>query len=433
MIKTSYDVIIVGAGVGGLFTALHLPREKQILILSKEGLRSSDSFLAQGGICMLRGDFDYDEYFEDTLRAGHYENNRDSVDLMLRTSQQVIRELVECGARFTTAPDGSFVFTREGAHTSPRILYHEDCTGKEITSHLLRKVQKLSNVTFAPHTTMLDILTEGNLCYGVVIRDNQSGELSTVTAPYTVLASGGIGGLFRHSTNFRHLTGDALAVCLKHGVELEHVDYIQIHPTTLYSPKRGRRFLISESVRGEGAILLDKNGNRFTDELQPRDVVSAAIKAQMEKDGTPYVLLDLRPIGAEEIERHFPTIVKKCREEGYDVLKEPIPVVPAQHYFMGGIRVDRDSRTTMERLYAVGETSCNGVHGRNRLASNSLLESLVFAMRAAEQITERDEPMPSVAYDFTFDPAEYADDNERKAQYKQAVLEEIEKEKNSHV
>ena len=171
MIKDSYDVIIVGAGVGGMFTALHLPREKRILMLSKDGLRKSDSFLAQGGICMLKNESDYDEYFEDTMRAGHYENNRDSVDLMIRTSPQVISELVGYGVRFTRDQNGKFVFTREGAHTSPRILYHEDCTGKEISSHLLRQVRKMENVTLVPHMTVEDILTDGNACFGVVVRD----------------------------------------------------------------------------------------------------------------------------------------------------------------------------------------------------------------------------------------------------------------------
>lgn len=423
-----YDVIIVGAGVGGLFTAMHLPTDKKILILSKEGLRQSDSFLAQGGICMLRGDYDYDEYFEDTMRAGHYENNVQSVDIMLRSSQEVIRELVEAGARFTTDENGNFVFTREGAHRSPRILYHEDCTGKEITSHLLSQVKKMKNVTLLAHTTVIDLLMEENACFGVVTRDNKTGEIRDYRAPYTVLATGGIGGLFTHSTNFRHLTGDALALCLKYGVELEHIDYIQIHPTTLYSKKKGRRFLISESVRGEGAILLDRDGNRFTDELQPRDVVTRTIREQMAKEGSEFVRLDMRPIGEEEIRKHFPTIVKKCEQEGYNVFEEPIPVVPAQHYFMGGIKVDSDSKTTADRLFAVGETSCNGVHGKNRLASNSLLESLVFAVRAAKKIAETPAELTERERSFVLDASVY----EEKQDWKALLLKEIEKEKKSH-
>lgn len=195
------------------------------------------------------------------------------------------------------------------------------------------------------------------------------------------------GGLYRYSTNFRHLTGDGLAIALRHGVALQNPDYVQIHPTTLYSEStQDRRFLISESVRGEGAKLYNKNMERFVDELLPRDRVSQAIYAQMEKDGTDFVWEDLRPIPEQELREHFPNIVEHCREMGYDVTKECIPVVPAQHYFMGGVKVDHNSRTSMPRLYAVGETACNGVHGKNRLASNSLLESLVFAKRAAGEM-----------------------------------------------
>ena len=208
----------------------------------------------------------------------------------------------------------------------------------------------------------------------------------SIQADYTVLATGGIGGLFKHSTNYRHLTGDAIALAVKYGIKLQHIDYIQIHPTTLYSKKDGREFLISESVRGEGAILLNAKGERFVNELLPRDVVAGAIFEEMKKEGSEHVWLSLAPIPEEEIKTHFPNIYQHCLEEGYDVTKEPIPVVPSQHYFMGGIDVDSNSKTSMSRLYAVGETACNGVHGRNRLASNSLLESLVFAKRAAKHI-----------------------------------------------
>lgn len=427
--ENCYDVIIVGSGVGGLYTALNLPEEKKILILSKEGLEKSDSYLAQGGICMLKGEEDYASYFEDTMRAGHYENNRDSVEVMIRSSQAVIADLVGYGARFRREEDGSFSFTREGAHSAPRILFHEDCTGREITSHLLKAAEKRPNITFLPQHTALDLLCDTE-CRGVIVRENRTGEVFAVSAAYTVLATGGIGGLFQNSTNFRHLTGDALAICYKRHIAVEHVNYIQIHPTTLYSRKRGRRFLISESVRGEGAVLLNAAGERFTDELQPRDVVTAAIRRQMKEEGSDYVRLDMRPIGAKEIASHFPTIVKRCEEEGYDVFSEPIPVVPAQHYFMGGVKVDLNSKTTMERLYAVGETSCNGVHGKNRLASNSLLESLVFAKRAAADMIahwgEPKSPLPP------YRASDYADVKKIRRQYKQKILREIEKERTKH-
>ncbi|MBQ8140544.1 MAG: FAD-binding protein, partial [Clostridia bacterium] len=248
-------------------------------------------------------------------------------------------------------------------------------------------------------------------------------------ADYTVLATGGIGGIFEHSTNYKHLTGDAIALALKYGIRLQHNDYIQIHPTTLYTEKEGsREFLISESVRGEGAILLNSKGERFVNELLPRDVVANAIFAEMKKEGTKHVWLSLAPIPEEEIRTHFPNIYQRCLDEGYDATKEPIPVVPSQHYFMGGIDVDRYSKTSMERLYAAGETACNGVHGRNRLASNSLLESLVFAKRAAKHIVEGYSALTNDT-EITVDESKYQN---YKEEYKAAVLAAIEKERSSH-
>ena len=382
-IKT--DVVIVGTGVGGAFSALNLPEDKQILMITKSDLESSDSFLAQGGICVLRDDEDSEGYFEDTMRAGHYENRKESVDIMIRSSQEIIHDLIEYGVDFAKK-DGNLAFTREGAHSRPRILFHEDITGKEITSKLLMHVKKRKNVQIHEYTTMTDIIVKNGKCAGILAK-TADGEEMKIYAQDTIFASGGIGGRYQHSTNFPHLTGDALDISRKHGIRLEHLDYVQIHPTTLYSSKPGRRFLISESVRGEGAVLYNKDGERFVNELLPRDVVTKAIREQMEKDGTDHVWLSMENIDKNTILEHFPNICERCLEEGYDVTKEWIPVVPAQHYFMGGIWVDSDSRTSMEHLYAVGETSCNGVHGANRLASNSLLESLVFAKRAAHKIS----------------------------------------------
>lgn len=382
--KMNTNVVIVGSGVGGLFSVLNLPTDKDVVLITKSDLESSDSFLAQGGICVLRDEEDYDSYFEDTMKAGHYENRKESVDIMIRSSREIIQDLVSYGVEFEKK-DGEFAYTREGAHSKPRILFHEDITGKEITSKLLAQVKKLPNVTLMEYTTMTDIIEQNGKCAGI-IAENQEGTLE-IYAENTILASGGIGGRYKHSTNFPHLTGDALDISEKHGIRLEHLDYVQIHPTTLYSTKPGRRFLISESVRGEGAVLYNKKKERFVNELLPRDVVTKAIREEMEKDGTDYVWLSMENIPEEKILKHFPNIYRHCLEEGYDVTKECIPVVPAQHYFMGGIWVDSDSRTSMEHLYAVGETSCNGVHGANRLASNSLLESLVFAKRAAKRIS----------------------------------------------
>lgn len=419
------DIVIVGCGVAGLYCALSLPTDQQITVITKSKAEESDSFLAQGGICVQHDDGDYDAFFEDTLRAGHYENRRESVDIMIRSSRAVIDELIALGVRFAKRGD-ELLYTKEGAHSRPRILYHEDETGKEITACLLRHARQKPNITLLEETAMVDLLTDGNCCHGIVAR-LPDGSYEPISADYTVLATGGVGGLYPHSTNFPHLTGDALALALRYGIELEHVDYVQIHPTTLYQKEKGRSFLISESVRGEGAILLNDRGERFVDELLPRDVVAGAIFAEMKKTGAEHVWLSLAPIPKEEILSHFPNIYHHCLEVGYDVTREPIPVVPAQHYFMGGIHVDRYSKTSMEHLYAVGETACNGVHGKNRLASNSLLESLVFAARAAKAMTEHYEALAPLSV--TPDASAYENCEEA---YGQAVRAAIEKEKQSH-
>lgn len=382
--KKNYDVIIIGTGVAGLFNALNLPEYLEILMITKAGLEESDSFLAQGGICVLKNENDFESYFEDTMKAGHYENTKESVEVMIRSSREIISDLLRYGVEFESE-EGELRYTREGAHSTPRILYHEDVTGKEITGKLLKQVLDKENITIMEHTAMTDILSHNNDCYGVIIK-LENGHETTVMAHDIVLACGGIGGRYQHSTNFPHLTGDALTIARKHDIRLKNLDYIQIHPTTLYSTKPGRRFLISESVRGEGAVLYNKAGERFVNELLPRDLLTKEIYKQMEKDETPYVWLSMQTIQGIDVTRRFPNIYQHCLDEGFDVTKECIPVVPAQHYFMGGIDVDLDSRTSMEHLYAVGETSCNGVHGKNRLASNSLLESLVFAKRAAKDI-----------------------------------------------
>lgn len=420
------DILIVGCGVAGLYCALNLPKDKKITIVTKNKALKSDSFLAQGGICVLRDEDDFKDFFEDTMKAGHYENNPDSVEIMINSSQEVIGDLVSLGVRFEKNGE-NFNYTREGAHSRARILFHEDETGKEITTHLLKNAQSRDNITLIENFTMVDFICSDNSCNGIIGHDI-NGNYVSICADYTVLATGGIGGLFQHSTNYRHLTGDALALALKYNIKLQHMDYIQIHPTTLYTKKNGREFLISESVRGEGAILLNSRGERFVNELLPRDVVAKAIFDEMKKENSEHVWLSMIPIPIEEIQNHFPNIYRQCLEEGYDVTKEPIPVVPSQHYFMGGIEVNSDSKTSMDRLYAVGETACNGVHGRNRLASNSLLESLVFAKRAAMHIisiyTKLQQPR-----EVSVDASCYEGYAEK---YKKLVLDAIEKEKKSH-
>ena len=413
------DVIIVGTGAAGLYCALHLPKEMNILMITKEEATLSDSYLAQGGISTLKDKEDYESYYEDTMKAGHYENNPESVKIMIESSPEVISKLIQYGVDFDKNGE-EIAYTREGGHSKFRIMHHKDITGQEITSKLYDRVQELANVTILEHTMMVDIVEKDGCCKGIVAA-KKDGTMDVYYAKYVVLATGGVGGLFSHSTNFRHLTADGLAIALKHGVELENINYIQIHPTTLYSKKPGRRFLISESVRGEGAILLNKAGERFVDELLPRDVVTEAIREQMRKDHSDHVYMSVKHMDQEEFLKHFPNIYQRCLEEGYNMSRDLVPVTPSQHYFMGGIKVDSNSATTMPYLYAVGETSCNGVHGKNRLASNSLLEALVFAQRAAEHISEGEAVMEEVPVDMV----QYSSKEEIQKEYSQIVLEEI--------
>ncbi len=416
------EVVIVGSGVAGLFAALCLPKETEILVITKEDLKECDSYLAQGGVCVLKSIDDFNCYFEDTMKAGHYENNPESVRVMIESSTDVIGTLVDLGVSFDKEDDGDFDYTREGAHRQNRILHHKDETGKEITATLLKIAKKRENITLVPQTTMIDFIEKDNVCYGIVCED-EYGEMGAILARDVILATGGIGGLFLNSTNYSHITGDSFALALKHNVELKDMNYIQIHPTTLYSKKKGRRFLISESVRGEGAILLNENGERFTDELQPRDVVTDAILKEMAKFGTDHVYITLPTMSSDEARERFPNIFEACMDEGYDITKDMVPVTPAQHYMMGGVKTDINGRTTMEHLYAVGETACNGVHGRNRLASNSLLESLVFSKRAAELIaldkSEKDMNIPEL------DLNSYPDKATIQKEFKELIMAEI--------
>ena len=378
--QNKYDYVIVGSGVSGLYAALNLNSNNNILVISKSNLEDCDSYLAQGGICVLPEESDYDNFFNDTLKAGHYENDKDAVKEMILNSQDVISDLVKFNVDFTKNENG-FVYTREGAHSRPRILYHKDITGKEITRKLLAEVKTRKNITLSENTILLDIIENNGECSGVLV--SKDGKDYAINAKAVLLASGGVGGLYENSTNFKELTGDALTICYKHHIELKDVNYVQIHPTTLYSKKKGRRFLISESVRGEGALLYNSEGKRFADERLPRDILTNKILAEMKREGSNHVYLDMRVLGEDEVLNHFPNIYQACLEEGYDPLKDLVPVVPAQHYYMGGVKVNLNSKTSMNRLYCLGEAACNGVHGKNRLASNSLLESLVFAKKAA--------------------------------------------------
>ena len=392
----SCDVVIIGSGVAGLTCALSLDRKLEIILLTKKKLKDSNSYLAQGGISVCRGKNDREEYIEDTLIAGHYKNNREAVEILVDESEEAIKTLIKNGVKFTGDEKGLF-YTREGGHRKFRILYCEDQTGKYIMESLIEKVLERDNIKIIEDCEFLDIIEKENHCLGVLAKKE---EVFSIKSKFTVLATGGIGGIYENTTNFSHIKGDGVAAAIKHNIEIKDISYIQIHPTTFYKKEKERKFLISESVRGEGAILLNQKLERFTDELKPRDKVTKAILEEMKKDKSEYEWLDFSTIKLD-IKERFPNIYDHLIKNGINPYKDKVPIVPAQHYTMGGIKVDINSKTSMKNLYAIGEVACTGVHGQNRLASNSLLESVVFGKRASYSII--DENNISVYNDITDD------------------------------
>lgn len=376
------DVLIIGSGVSGLYCALNLRKDLNILVVCKDKMSCSNTYLAQGGISVARGNDDIPLYIQDTLRAGKYRNDLEAVKILSSESMESIENLIQMGLKFDRNEDNSLNFTKEGAHSINRIVHTKDNTGESTAKILIDRVKQKDNINTYENTHFVDIIEKESKCIGaILVREN---EQINVYAKAVVLATGGIGGLFNNSTNQRILVGDGIATAIKHNVELKDMNYIQIHPTAFYQEEKNqRRFLISESLRGEGGILTNVRGDRFINELLPRDVVSEAVYEQIRETETPYVNLDIRFLGKDYIINRFSTIYEECLKRGTDITKEYIRVSPAQHFFMGGIKVDINSKTSMENLYAVGETSCTGIHGANRLASNSLLEGLVFSRRAA--------------------------------------------------
>ncbi|MCI2779588.1 L-aspartate oxidase [Clostridium perfringens] len=382
--KRVADVLIVGSGIAGLYASLNLRDDLEIIMVSKKSVDLCNSSLAQGGIAVARGKEDFQSFIEDTLKAGKYENNIDSVRVLVEESMDNINKLMDLGANFEKDENG-VLFTKEGAHEINRIVYHKDITGKHVEDILLENVKRRKNIKIIEECEMVDIYHRDNRCIGALF--NKEGETLSIYAKVVILATGGIGGLFKKSTNERIITGDSIGIAIRNNIEIKDLSYIQIHPTAFFSKKsEEKRFLISESVRGEGGKLLNCNGERFVDELLPRDIVSKKIYEEMKKTNSNNVFLDVSFMEKSFLQKRFPNIYNKCLEEGIDISKEPIPVAPAQHYFMGGIKVDLNGKTSMKNLYAFGETSCTGVHGANRLASNSLLEALVFSRRGALEI-----------------------------------------------
>lgn len=389
-----YDVVIIGSGIAGVYTALSSPRNARILIITKEAIEVNNSVLAQGGIAVSLDQNDSpDLHFKDTINAGAGLCDETAVKALVTEAAENIATLCLYGVNFDRDGGRMLALTREAAHSMNRIIHTGDATGKEVCDTLVRAVSTLNNVTIREQTFAIDLITENGECKGVLTSNEDGTCLKAYYAPVVVCASGGYGQLYSRTTNPEVATGDGAALALRAGAELVDLEFVQFHPTVLFHPDN-QNFLISEAVRGEGAVLRNINGELFMEnyhpmkELAPRDVVSRAIFQEMQKTGSSHVFLDITHKDRDFLQHRFPTIFSKCLSYGIDISKDFIPVAPCQHYSMGGIRTDEWGKTRIPGFYAVGEAACNGIHGANRLASNSLLEGLVFGKRIGRQVQE---------------------------------------------
>mgnify|MGYP001064614228 CR=1 FL=1 len=394
MDSASYDVVIVGGGIAGLYSACLMDPEIRICVLIKGSKEENNSYLAQGGIAVaIKEDDDPELHFQDTIKAGAGLCDIAAVRLLTEEASQDIDTLIAFGTAFDRKEDGTILATREGGHSRFRIVHAlGDATGKAVVDSLILEAEQRANITLVHDCYAIDLLTSGNRAIGVIAGDDRV----IYYGEDIVLASGGIGQVYEKTTNPLIATADGIAMAKRAGAKLMDMEFVQFHPTAFFhESQEGVRFLISEAVRGEGGILRNSKGERFMPgysemaEIAPRDIVARAIFTEMKKDGSKHVWLDVTHLDGDYLTERFPTIAKRCLEYGIDIRKDWIPVSPVQHYFMGGIKTDLNGRTNLEHLYACGETACTGVHGANRLASNSLLEGLVFGRRVAEDICAR--------------------------------------------
>lgn len=392
--KKIYDVIIAGAGAAGLYAAMQLPKDVSVLLIAKRELSLSNSSLAQGGVAAVL-DKDNDNFklhIADTLIAGKYKNDPAAIEVLVTEGPTDVLKLKKLGVAFDLDDSGKLQMTLEAGHSRHRIVHHKDSTGKAITDVLIENVKELPNVDILENTMLYDLKKIDGGFSAFLLRE---GDAMCVNARYCIMATGGIGRVYAYTTNSAIATGDGITMAHNLGAKIKHLSWIQFHPTAFAAEKDRERFLISEAVRGEGAVLLNCKGERFCfnyderGELAPRDVVSEAIMLEAKKTQSESFYLDITHKDPQFVKNRFPMIYARCLEENVDITKDRIPVFPCQHYLMGGIDVDLSARTSIEGLYAAGECSHTGVHGANRLASNSLLEALVFSRRAAEDITAR--------------------------------------------
>lgn len=402
------DFLVIGSGIAGLSYALKVAEHGKVMIVTKTGANDTATWYAQGGIAAVMYNPDtYEKHISDTLKAGAYLNDESIVRITITESTERVKELIEWGTHFDKETSGKYALAREGGHSEYRVLHHQDKTGSEIQRALIEKVKQHPNILLLEDYFTVDIITQHHLgqiirrsnrdiqCFGAYVLNPQSGEIETILAKTTLLATGGAGNIYQTTTNPTIATGDGIAMLYRAKGIVDHMEFIQFHPTSLYNPSEKPSFLITEAIRGSGAILKDIRGNEFMQRydkrgsLAPRDIVARAIDSEMKISGSDHVYLDARHLPENEILQHFPGIYAKCLSIGINIMKDMIPVVPAAHYICGGIKTDEFGRTSINKLYASGEVACTGLHGSNRLASNSLLESVVFSHRAAQHAIEQ--------------------------------------------
>lgn len=401
--STKTDFLIIGSGIAGLTYALKVAQHGKVLMITKASEDESNTKYAQGGIAaVMYAPDSYNKHIEDTLICGDGLCDRSVVEMVIRESTARVTELAEWGANFDKTPAGDYELAREGGHSEKRILHHKDITGFEIERALLAQVHTHPNIEILAHHFAVEIITQHHLgievnsrtpgitCYGAYVMDTESGKVDTVLSRVTLIATGGAGHVYSTTTNPTIATGDGIAMVYRAKGKVENMEFMQFHPTALYHPGEKPSFLITEAMRGHGGILRTRAGKEFMQKydsrksLAPRDIVARAIDNEMKLSGDDFVYLDCTHLDAEDLKDHFPNIYKKCLSIGIDITKDFIPVVPAAHYLCGGIKVDKKGRSSITNLYAVGECSCTGLHGANRLASNSLLEAVVYSHEASE-------------------------------------------------
>lgn len=401
------DFLVIGSGIGGLSYALKVSDYGKVVIVTKSKLSMANTYYAQGGIASVTYEPDsIEQHINDTMVCGSNINDRDVVELIVRNAPKQIDQLIEWGVEFDKLPNGLYELAREGGHSYHRILHHKDYTGAEIEERLIERVKSNSNITILENHFAVDLLTQHHLgrlvkrslpgteCYGAYVLDLHSKQVHTILSKTTMLAAGGVGNIYHATTNPAVATGDGIAMAHRAKAVVRDMEFIQFHPTSLYNPNERPSFLISEAVRGFGGILRTRDGKEFMHKyhplgsLAPRDITARSIDNELKISGDDYLWLDITNKDGEDIKRHFPNIYNKCMSLGIDITKDYIPVVPAAHYCCGGVKVDTNGETSISRLYSVGETSSTGLHGANRLASNSLIEAIVYADLAAKHSTQ---------------------------------------------